>query len=448
LGPDAARGSRLTADVELSARAEATLNLGLPPGSVSGRGTGALVLDLPPGAPPAFTLTSDLRGVGLRIPEIGWSMSERAGGTLSVEGRLGDAPEITALSLDAPGLAASGAVTLRPDGGLDSAAFARVRVGGWLDAPVTLTGRGAGAAPEVVVRGGTLDMRQATFGSGNGSAESGPLRIALDQMRITDTIALTGFRGDFDLRRGLQGSFTAQVNGAASVSGQVEPTDGRSAFRIRSSDAGAVFSAAGLLKQARGGDMSLTLTPVGTAGAFNGTLAVENTRIKDAPAVAALLNAVSVVGLLEQMGGQGLHFSEVDAAFRLTPERVTLTQAAAVGPSIGISMDGTYDVNAAQMDMQGVFSPIYLINGIGSVLTRRGEGLIGFNFRLRGPAENPNVQVNPLSALTPSFFREIFRRPPPALSAEPGEVPGSAPQLQERDRSNRPASITTSSEDR
>ena len=66
--------------------------------------------------------------------------------------------------------------------------------------------------------------------------------------------------------------------------------------------------------------------------------------------------------------------------------------------------------------MQGVLSPIYMLNGIGSIFTRKGEGLVGFNFTLKGPAEAPRVGVNPLSLLTPGMFREIFRRPPPQLS--------------------------------
>jgi len=61
-------------------------------------------------------------------------------------------------------------------------------------------------------------------------------------------------------------------------------------------------------------------------------------------------------------------------------------------------------------------SPFYLVNQIGSVLTRRGEGLIGFNFNIRGTTDNPSVSVNPLSALTPGMFREIFRRAPPQVS--------------------------------
>lgn len=294
---------------------------------------------------------------------------------------------------------------------------------------MVLTGRGAGLAPAIAVEGGVLDLRGARFG-GVGAGPPGPLTLALERLQINDTIALTDLRGDFRLGAGLQGRFTGRVNGAAPVTGQVTPEGGRSAFRIDSSDAGAVFAAAGFLRQARGGQMRLDLSPVGTAGAFNGALGINGIRVRDAPAMAALFNALSVVGLLEQMGGAGLHFEQVEAAFRLTPERITLTEASAVGPSIGLSMDGTYDVNTAQMDMQGVFSPLYLINGVGSLLTRRGEGVIGFNFALTGPATAPRVQVNPLSALTPSIFREIFRRPPPEVAIEPGEAEGaSLPEL-------------------
>ena len=55
-----------------------------------------------------------------------------------------------------------------------------------------------------------------------------------------------------------------------------------------------------------------------------------------------------------------------------------------------------------------VFSPVYAINAIGSVLTRKGEGLIGFNFDLWGDPDSPKVLVNPFSVLTPGMFREIF----------------------------------------
>ncbi|RKH77882.1 DUF3971 domain-containing protein, partial [Corallococcus praedator] len=126
-----------------------------------------------------------------------------------------------------------------------------------------------------------------------------------------------------------------------------------------------------------------------------------------------LLNAVSVVGLLQQLGGQGIVFDEVLADVRIDPTAVTVSSASAVGAGLGLSLDGVYDTAARRMDFRGVVSPFYFVNGIGELLTRRGEGLVGFNYTLRGSPDAPEVGVNPLSILTPGMFREIFRRAPP-----------------------------------
>ncbi|MFC3118411.1 hypothetical protein ACFOHS_09880 [Jhaorihella thermophila] len=93
----------------------------------------------------------------------------------------------------------------------------------------------------------------------------------------------------------------------------------------------------------------MTLIPVGSEGTYEGTLKIENTRIKDAPAIAALLNAISVVGLINELAGQGILFSTVEARFRLDPQRLTLYQGSAEGASMGLSMDGTYDFEAEKL---------------------------------------------------------------------------------------------------
>ena len=162
--------------------------------------------------------------------------------------------------------------------------------------------------------------------------------------------------------------------------------------------------------------MTLNLTPRAGAGEYDGSLEINNLRLRDAPPALALLSAASGIGLLEQLDGQGLVFTDVNSRFRITPKTIVITEGSAVGPSLGLSLDGYYDVASKQLDMQGVVSPFFVINGIGSIFTRRGEGLIGFNFNADGPAALPRIDVNPLSIFTPGMFREIFRRPPPKLS--------------------------------
>jgi hypothetical protein len=380
---------------------------------VSGEAGAQLAIDLGDPAAAGFRLTSDLRGMGLNLAGVGWSKAPNAAGALTVVGQLGQTPRIDQLSISAPGLQTTGVITLAQGGGLERAAFERVRLGGWLDAPVVLRGRGQGQPVEVQIAGGVLDLRETNFGAGGG--QSGPIDIALDRLQITDRIEISDFRGTFTSPNGLQGQFVGNVNGAAPIRGTLVPIDGRSAVRIVSNDAGSLLRATGLLRNAYDGDMQVTLIPAGAEGSYNGTLVGSGLRVRDAPALVSLLDAISVVGLLNQMRGQGLLFSDVDAKFRLTPNQVILNQSSATGPGLGISMDGIYASASRSMDFQGVISPFYLLNGIGSVLTRPGEGLIGFNFNLRGPVDNPQVLVNPLSALTPGMFRDIFRRTPPTV---------------------------------
>ena len=226
--------------------------------------------------------------------------------------------------------------------------------------------RARAAVPDIAVNGGLIDLRRADFPESANSAQSPPLALSPNRLQITDTIALTGFRGQFDTRLGMNGDFTGQINGGTPVTGSLVPQAGRSAIRIKSADAGGVFRSAGVFEQGRGGDFDLTMVPVGDDGIFDGTMRVTGTRVNDVPVLAELLNAVSVVGLLEQLGGQGIHFREVEAKFRLTPSQIILTSSSAIGPSMGLSMDGLYAVASGQLSMQGVISPVYLLNGIGS----------------------------------------------------------------------------------
>jgi hypothetical protein len=428
LGPDAGGQARVEGWVELSERFADEFNIGLPPGSLSGAGRADVVIAFEKGQPGAFELSSNLAGVGLRLRQLDWSLPRAAQGSLEVSGRLGSPPELSRVALDAAGLTAQGRVTLSPGGALERASFDTVRVGAWLNAPVDLIGRGSGVTPAVRVRGGTIDLRQTSLagdgqGDGQRRKEGGPVSLALDRLQISDGIALTDFRADLDMRRGADGNFTGKVNGGTAIRGRVVPQKGRSAFRIQSDDAGGVLWSAGLLQQAREGTLDLVLAPAPGAGTYNGQLTAKDLRLKDAPALAALLNAMSVVGLLEQLDGEGIHFSDIEARFQLSPERVTLYSGSAVGASMGISMDGYYFLESGRMDMQGVISPFYLINGLGGMFTRRGEGLVGVNYEMRGQAKTPRVNVNPLSVFTPGMFREIFRRPAPKVDQPQGATP-------------------------
>lgn len=416
IGEGAAPGG-VVGEIALSQAAATTFGLGLPEGTFSGQTAAEFAIDFRSNAPPAFRMISGLEGLGLSVESLAWSKAPQTRGSLELEGRLGPVPDIDLLRLTAPGLSLDGEIAFAPDGTLQRARFQDVSASGWLDAPVDLVGRGKGVAPEIVVRGGTIDLRERDLGGSNADGAPMPVRVSLDRLQITDTIALEDVEGRLSIGGGLSGELRGRLNGGPEITGRLVPQNGGTAIRVISENAGGVFRAAGLLRQARGGVMDLILTPRDGSGTFDGRLRVRNARIKDAPVMADLLSAISVVGLLEQLSGDGIQLNDVQASFVMTPEVIRLQEASATGPSIGISMDGTYGFAEKTLDMKGVISPVYFLNGIGSFLSRRGEGLIGFNYNVRGPAENARVTVNPLSALTPGMFREIFRARPPDENA-------------------------------
>lgn len=405
--------SRLEATAPLSAETLAQFGVALPEGMVTGVTEAAVVVDVIPNAPAKLDLRSDLVGAALRIPALSWSKARGTRGDLRFAARLGTPLQVETLTLAASGLEAQARPDLT-DGKVTALVLERLKVGRWFEGSARLDGLAAGRAPKVAVTGGRLDLRAAPTGGAGGGA-GGAMSVALDRLQITDSLALTGVAAEIPGTAPLSGRFSGRLNGAAQIAGRLLPQGARTGVEITSRDAGAVLRAAGLFKKVTGGTLALTLLPTGAPGTFEGEAQVRQIRLRDAPAMAALLDAISVIGLLQQLDQKGLAFNEVYARFRLAPDRVTLYRSSAVGPSLGMSMDGYFLPRNGQMDLQGVISPVYMLNGIASFLTRRGEGLIGFNFNLRGTPERPRVAVNPLSALTPGFLREIFRRPPPQL---------------------------------
>lgn len=415
LGAAYANGSRVKGQVAISPEFASVFNIGLPENSLSGRSMAEVMLRLSNDGAAGFELQSDLVGLGLSIDALRWRKPESAAAEFAVRGQLGSPPSVEGISLSADGLTLNGAITLAEDGGLATAVFEPLQVGTWLNARAELTGRGPGVPPALSLSGSALDIRRAGLSASSGGGPRAPMTVAFERVQLNDTYFLTAFRGRFG-EAGQPDRFDALLNGRAAVSGTMSTTPQGTAFDIAAADGGAVLVALNLLERGGAGPLRLRLEPRAEKGAYNGRLTLSDLGVRGAPVLADVLGAISVVGLIEQMNGNGLVFNDVEADFVLTPERIILTRGSAVGSSLGVSVDGSYYLADKRMDLQGVISPVYLVNSVGATLTRRGEGLFGFSYRLTGPASDPSVSVNPLSLLTPGMFRDIFRKAPPEVS--------------------------------
>ncbi|MBC6438450.1 MAG: hypothetical protein GDA52_10040 [Rhodobacteraceae bacterium] len=419
IGPGASDVSRLSGTLPLSGATFQALGIQVPDWLMTGQASADFAVEMKPGdTAPELHLTSDLTGLGLSLPALGWSRDGDAAGALEATVRLGAAPGIETLNLSAPGLDLVASITLNPGGGFERLSVPRLRVGDWADVQGILTLQGAGHAPQIEVTGGRIDLRRApTAGTGGGGAIA--LRLdGLDELRVSDGIALRDVSAEVAIAGGMSGQFRGNVNGTAPVAGTVITTSAGPAVQLRSDDGGAVLRAAGLYGNAYGGEMNLDLQPTGQERHYRGDLVINGPRLRNAPVMAELLSMISVIGLLEQLGGEGINLGQVETRFTLTPHTVVIEHGTAVGPSMGFSMDGVYNIASRQFDMQGAVSPFYFVNGVlGIFFAPRREGLFGFSYQLTGTPEAARLIVNPLSILTPGVFRQIFRRPPP----DPGQ---------------------------
>jgi hypothetical protein len=411
--------STLTGEIELSQEFVSQFGLGLPDGTVTGQGVGTLFVDLPKGEAPRFELISNLDGMGLNLNFVGWRKKPSTKGDLRASGRLGQPMVIDLLEINAAGFEAKGQVLMTEDGSLDAVDFSNMRLGTWLNAPVRIQGNGAGQPSDIYINGGVVDVQSLTeatggIGGSSGKQVQGRIFTDIDQLFVSDFLSMSDFSGEFDLGRNLQGQFSGRLNDTVDIGGTIS-TDagGRRLISATADDAGAVLSALGLLDKASKGTIYTELTE--KSQGYGGRFVARDVRLLEMPLLADLLNAVSIVGLFDQLSFDGIGFSEVEGEFYFTETEFILSRASATGPSMGLSLDGTYDFENDQLDLQGVLTPIYLVNGIGEIFTRRGEGVIGFNFTVTGSADNPEISVNPLSALTPSIFRELFRKPSPKV---------------------------------
>lgn len=404
--------SQATGSLTLDTQRLADLGVDLPPGLVTGKTRADFRLDMPAGVPPVLRVTSQLEGLGLTLP--GHSKAPQDRGALDLRVTLAQPARVDQMTLSAPGLNLDGAVTLAASGGFQSATFGAVRLGTWLrDAQVTLTSQGKGQAPNIAVRGGRLDLRGLPPG-GAGEGGGSQIDLRLDRVVVSDRYFLQDAAGVLGTNGGLRGTVTGQFMGQTPMEAVLSQGPNGTNVAIRAPQSGAVVAATGFMKRSGGGPLAINLR-ARAGGGYDGTFQAKDFRLKDGPVVVELLSAVSIVGLFEQLDGDGLLFSEVSGRFRLANDLLTIAEATAIGPSIGVSIDGFWNLRSKAIDIQGTLSPFYVVNVLGALVSRGREGLIGINFSLGGRSDNMQIGVNPLSVLTPGIFREIFRRAPPVL---------------------------------
>ena len=186
---------------------------------------------------------------------------------------------------------------------------------------------------------------------------------------------------------------------------------------VATDDAGDALKAFGITDSFRGG--RLTIDGVAHTNAewlADGNIRMRDFKIAGAPLLAKLLAVTSPGGLLDTLRGDGVGFSTLRAQFQYSDAVLRLQQGKVNGQSLGLTFDG--DIRHADLPntltVNGTIVPLYLLNTalsnvplLGGILGGK-DGLLAFNYQATGSVTDPNVNVNPLSALAPGFLRDLL----------------------------------------
>jgi hypothetical protein len=213
----------------------------------------------------------------------------------------------------------------------------------------------------------------------------------------------------------------AQISGGTSggdFSASITPVAGARTLAVHAADAGGLLRVLDIVPDMAGGRMTLTGRyddghPTHT---LTGTAEIDAFRMRSAPALAKLLQAMTLYGLVAVIQGPGLGFDHLVAPFRLTGDRLDLDDARAFNSSLGMTAKGEIDLARNLCDLQGTIVPAYFFNSLlGSIpfvgrlfSPESGGGVFAASYGLSGDLDDPSVTVNPLAALTPGFLRGIF----------------------------------------
>ena len=219
------------------------------------------------------------------------------------------------------------------------------------------------------------------------------------------------------------------------------PTPAGYSLKVESEDFGGVLQAFDIASNVTGGKLKVEGKRASLSEAMEGTIHVSDYRLKKAPAIARILQVASLTGIVDAVGQKGLELDVLEGKFAFKEGLLRLRETRTYGSSIGITMEGTVDHDKDVVALGGTIVPAYTINRIlgkipllGQILTGGdNEGMFAANYSLEGPVANPEVSVNPLSALAPGFLRKFFgvftgtsRDPKAAEISEPGEATNPA----------------------
>lgn len=381
-------------------------------------------------------LSADLAPVALSVPDIGFSKAAGAAGTLSLRVDLdkGTPQRLRDISVETGGLVLRGEADLS-GGALRKAVFP-IAMWGQTQASLDVENRGvAGYALRVSGRQFDAARWMQDDGIPNSDAAAAvkvtPLQISMnvDRLMVGEGRALEKVKM-FLRRNAWQRIEQLEIDGMIGKDDiylRYMPSPQGPSLRFEAANAGAALAFFGISKSIRDGRLVVRGEPTEKGGArdMRGSVVLSDFILRDTPVLALLLNAMSLVGVLDLLNGEGIAFKRARVNFSWTDRGqpaqqknvrlIRLRDGRTSGASLGLNFEGEIDNWAKTLDLDGTIIPISGVNNVlsgiplvGEILTGGGGGILAATYKIKGPMDKPQVSVNPLSVLAPGILRKIF----------------------------------------
>ncbi|MGH7100939.1 MAG: DUF3971 domain-containing protein, partial [Acetobacteraceae bacterium] len=431
-GPPTAVNQRLDASANTTAASLARAGLVDAGGTIDGPIALSAALSIARNGTISARLAAGLTGARLRIAPLGFvkppGVEAKASANVRMSGQRIEA--IDAFDLTGAGLSVKGSASFA-DGRPQLVRITRATLG-----RTNLTGSvrfpGPGAPVAIVLAGPLVDLSSHFTRTRPQAGAPQPARItsklglpwSLDahfgRALLAHGRSLTGgvLHAQSNGRLITNADLSASLAHGELVSLTLTSKGGRRALSITSANAGELLAALDVTDRIEGGKLSLSadIDDEAAAQPLAGTAKISDFHVRNAPALAKVLQAMTLYGLADATSGPGLGISELVAPFKLENNTLSLQDARAYSSSLGLTARGTIDLALDTAKLSGTIVPAYFFNSllgriplIGRLFSpEKGGGLFAAAYSIEGPLNDPRVTVNPLAALTPGFLRGLF----------------------------------------
>lgn len=442
---------RLSATLDTADRAQLGIDLG---GLVNGDVPVEVSVTPRTGSDPLIQVRGDLTNADLTIESLGWRKPPARPAHLMFDvakatGRY--KTELQGFKIQGDDINIEGTLWLDAQGRAREFNFPRFTLA--VLSRLEMQGALKGDAWDVRVGGSSFDGREFfrslyavsnDKGGPRKEAQGLDLRAEIDTVLGHNEVSVRGLKMQLSKRGGKLTALTARgsVEGGGNAPKPIEatlqqPRPGERHLAINCDDAGQLFRLTDFYKSIQGGRLTLDVNLEGRGPAEKtGVLMVQRFAVLGDPVVSEVLQAPAEGGgAKRQVVRERLEFDWMRAPFSSGYGQFVLQDAELRGPLLGATLKGKADYQTNTVNLGGTYVPLQGLNsalgaipGLGQILAGpKGEGVLGITFAIQGPMARPQVIVNPLSAVAPGIFREIFQMTNPTPTVTP-RAPEPTPQ--------------------